>query len=500
MPDYRVKKGGMHDRFLGSRKKIQVIGGGFGNGKTAAAVIKGIMLAKSYPGCNGIIAMATFKQLNDTIREEFYKWVPHNSVARWPTAADNTLIMKNGSKINFRYIQQKGKTSSADGTTFSNLLSATYDWAIIDQVEDPRITHKDFLDINGRLRGSTPYKGTDHTMPATGPRWLILTANPSFNWFYHQIIKPYQTWKETGVVTEGLLVDKDNEPIIEVFEAATYENAHNLEPDFISTLESVYKGQFRKRYLEGEWGAFEGLVYPTFDKKRHLISREDIIQHLLRERALGRYYEAIEGYDHGLAEPACYLLGFADSFGRFFILDGFYQAELSLGEIANNIIRLRNRYFGVLKFNQHSSYADPAIFRRNVLNNEGKTADTIADIFYDNYNIILSPGQNSILSGISKVSNYFAVDNYYKLNNDPEDLTGGMIYINAELSFIADELGSYFWKTSPSTGQRIDEPIDAHDHSLDTIKYMMSELPNAAEMLYRRDVLPLGASYGSRRY
>ena len=124
MPEYRLKTGGLHDRFHRSRTKVQMIGGGFGNGKTAAGCVKGLGLAKSYPGSNGIIAMATYKQLNDTIREEFYKWVPNAWVSKWPTQTENTLILTNGSKVNFRYLQQKGK-QSADGQTSSNLLSAT---------------------------------------------------------------------------------------------------------------------------------------------------------------------------------------------------------------------------------------------------------------------------------------------------------------------------------------------------------------------------------------
>ena len=104
MPEYRIKPGGMHQRFQQSLKKIQVVGGGFGNGKTAGGCVKAIRLAKDYPGSNGIIAMATYAQLNDTIREEFFKWVPSSSVQRWPTLADNTLIFKNGSKVNFRYL------------------------------------------------------------------------------------------------------------------------------------------------------------------------------------------------------------------------------------------------------------------------------------------------------------------------------------------------------------------------------------------------------------
>ena len=125
MATYNVKRGGIHQRFLNSRFPVQVLGGGFGNGKTACVCVKAIRLAIDYPGSNGLIARETYPKLNDTIRKEFYKWVPHNQVKRWPTKDDNTLIFKNGSVVNFRYIQQRKQ--SEDGVATSNLLSATYD-------------------------------------------------------------------------------------------------------------------------------------------------------------------------------------------------------------------------------------------------------------------------------------------------------------------------------------------------------------------------------------
>ncbi len=194
MAKYKMIRDSVQYLFNMSRKKVQIMAGGFGNGKSAAACVKAIGLAMDYPGSNGLVARESYVKLNDTVRKEFYKWIPHDAVARWPTTTDNTMILKNGSTINFRYIAQRGKKSS-DGQSTSNLLSATYDWVVVDQIEDPQIMHKDFLDLLGRLRGSTPYKGTDPTMPMSGPRWLILTANPSANWVYSKLIKPLHQCK-----------------------------------------------------------------------------------------------------------------------------------------------------------------------------------------------------------------------------------------------------------------------------------------------------------------
>jgi len=482
MPEYRLKPGGMHERFLRSRKKIQVIGGGFGNGKTAAACVKALSLIKQYPGCNGLIAMATYSALNDTIREEFYKWAPNSAVERWPTIADNTLRFKNGSVVNFRYLKQKGK-STADGQTVSNLLSATYDWAIVDQIENPEITHKDFLDLLGRLRGSTQRKAVDDTMPVTGPRWLMLTANPSFNWVYHKLIKPWEHYKATGELHPDLIVDPETgEPMIEVFEAPTYENSHNLEPDFIKGLEAAYTGQFRERYLMGKWAAFEGLVYPDFDPSFHMVPQQLMMSYLIQAHQQGNRFESIEAFDFGLASPSCYLIGFIDDVGRIFWIDGFYKREMRLSEIGNNINHLRAKYFPLMRPSEEV-IADPDIFKRKIVNNAGYGATTIKDILLDDHSIFCRPGQNDVHGGIAKVAEYLTIKDFPHFL-DPS-VPGPIMSFSNHLAFVADEFGSYFWKTGQGL-ERIDLPIDRNDHAMDTIKYGLSYRPQAIELMFTR--------------
>ena len=171
--EYRLKKGSIHEQFLASRAKIQVFGGGFGNGKTSVAVVKALSIARDYPGCNILMARSTYPKLNDTLRKTFLDFCPAEAIKSFPMSknSDNTCVLDTGSMVNFRYLQQK--TSSADGTSSSNLLSATFDLAVVDQIEDPEITHKDFLDLIGRMRGSALYRGDDPSMPRTGPRWII---------------------------------------------------------------------------------------------------------------------------------------------------------------------------------------------------------------------------------------------------------------------------------------------------------------------------------------
>ena len=486
MPDYKMDKDSMHYKFFMCRKKVQMLGGGFGNGKTAAACIKALQLAMDYPGSNGLVARETYVKLNDTIRKEFYKWCPTGSVARWPTTTDNTLILKNGSTINFRYISQRGKQSS-DGQTSSNLLSATFDWVVVDQMEDPLIQYKDFLDLLGRLRGSTPYKGDDPTMPSTGPRWLILTCNPAANWIYNKIVKPYHKYKATGRVTEELLIDEETrEPMLELFEGSTYENAKNLPADFLKGLEASYKGQMRQRYLMGDWAAYEGLVYPQFSIETHTIPYAKMVERLSPRFLDKNRYRGIECLDIGVVKPSCYLNGFVDELGRVFWIDGFYLPELTSHQLGKRIRETQAKYMYGIEYSE-PIYADPAIFKQSQVN--GKRVTTIAKILMEEENLTLAAGQNAIKSGIMKVSGYLEMREGfgYPEKDDARNMGPAMLFSD-ELDFISDEFLSYFWKTN-DTGDRIDEPNGKNDHAMDAIKYAVTRLPEASILMYRKPII-----------
>lgn len=493
---YRMTEGDLHWKFQRSKNKIQVFGGGFANGKTTALVMKALKLAQVYPGSDGLLARATYKQLNDTLRKEFYKWCPPGWIKHMPTKDDNTLKMVNGTTINFRYVQQRGKKLE-DGSTTSNLLSATYDWIGIDQIEDPMITQKDLDDLMGRLRGSTPYRPPrgeeEEGMPTSGPRWLMLTCNPTSNWFYKTMIQPYKMWQKTGIAGDQLAVwPKSQLPIMDLFEGSTYTNQRNLALDFIEGLEAKYRGQMRERFLLGKWAAFEGLVYGDFNLDRHMVPRERILEYLRGRSTAYVRFQVKESYDFGIVVPSCYLFGVVDDQGRVFILDGFYRSEFDIKEQPEEILRIQAKWATQEGFIASDPViADPDIFRRKVISQHGvMLVDSIASVLKQGNDLRFKAADNTVLSGIAKVSSY--------LNGRPEledpfgwedpvfgPQPGAMLYVAQELDWVGTEFQNYFWKRTP-TGAFVDEPMDRDDHALDALRYMLSKLPHPSEIMVPR--------------
>lgn len=453
---YRIKEDSIQEKFFQCYKKIQIYAGGFGNGKTSAVSVRTLAIAKDYPGANILVARETYPKLNDTIRKEVLKWTPRAWVKKDPTDTNNNLVIQNGTTINFRYIAQQGKSTEQSS---SNLLSANYDLIVIDQVEDPKITHKDFLDLLGRLRGSTPYKGDDPNMPRTGPRMIFLTANPSRNWVYHKLVKPYELWKK-GIKHPDLLVDETGEPIIEIFEGSTLDNADNLPADFITGLKSAYQGQQYNRFVLGKWDAYEGLVYPEFDTVTHVIPDSEMRDFYKRLNRLA-VPKWSSGYDHGIAVPSCYLQSFTDLAGNVHVCDGYYEAEKRVETwLAPNIRKLQNEW-GIEDV--RPTYADPQIFKR-----AGQVGDTIATTFA-NAQVQMVRGSNNIDAGIEKISSYLTVGLLHK-----HPYTGNYgsprLFVSDKLTWLIDEFGDYMWKKDTS-GEREDAPRDTKDHALDALKY-----------------------------
>lgn len=503
MREYKIHEGSVHQQFLASRARIQIFGGGFGNGKTTAACVKAIELAKDYPGSNGLIARSTFPKLNDTIRKVFKEWCPPKLIKSFPESknSDNTAKFHNGSMVNFRYIAQQGK--SAEQST-SNLLSATYDWVIVDQMEDPEISEKDFYDLQGRLRGNTVYRGSDPTMPKVGPQFIILTVNPTGNWFYRRIIRPLKLYQETGKITDDLLCYRhpDSSPMydeqgnlmmmVELFEGPTNINSHNLTKEFIMGLESTYRGQMRERFLEGKWATFEGLIYPDYAAAIHSVTNQEIENALFTIRNRGQRIRWIEGYDFGIQSPSCYLLGAVLPSGQVIIVDGFYKPEFPIDLQAKAIKSIRAKW-GVNS--DRLIFADPSIFRRTSLT-AGTVGESTIDLFNKEGDLYFRRGNNDIENGIVKVSSYLTVQDFVR-NPFTGEPGSPLLFVSDDLQWWHDEISGYMWKKR-TDGSETDTPVDKNDHAMDATKYMFSELPSPLTLKEQTQQVPAWMQWQER--
>lgn len=481
---YNIKENSLHDKFHKSRAKIQIFGGGFGNGKSAALCIKAIIIGNKYPGANILLARSTFPKLNSTLRVEFEKWCPKGSIKRNVNSKENFIELHNTTRFNFSYVAQQGKSNES---STSNLLSATYDAIFVDQVEDPEISYKDFLDLLGRLRGSTRRRDdSDNSWPNTGPRMMVLACNPTRNWVYKKLVKPIKDL-EAGINNPDLLVNKSGNSLIELYEGSTYENRANLETDFIETQEAAYTGQMRERFLLGKWGAFEGLVHPDYDPSVHMLDQSVIENYFERLEQDGFRPTLLEAYDHGLAQQACYLQGFVDQAGNVFVFRGLYEKEMLISEIAKRIkaFRRSTEQLSMSQAKFDRILADPALFKRTA--GKHSVGVTVSGLFREE-GIDFGKANNAIMSGLAKVNSYLHIDPVQR-HPITLDLGSPKLFFSNDLTFIDDEITDYFWKKDIDA-EYTEMPVDRRDHAMNTIKYILSNRPRIANFVRRSNKLP----------
>jgi hypothetical protein len=275
---------------------------------------------------------------------------------------------------------------------------------VFDQLDDTEITHKDFLDLLGRLRGNTPIDRITadaegcKDWPANGPRWFIGTCNPVRNWLYKELVEPYFMYKMLKTQSPRLLADDEGKPIIAV-SATTYDNVENTGEDYVQTMKRAYSGSMYKRYVEGSWEGFDGLVYDEFHQLTHIVSHDELVQYVKQLRLSFRL-TWFGGYDHGLMSPTCYGLWFADPHNNVFLLDGMYEANSRLASTAKRIHAIHDAY----EVDDITIYSDPDCFKQR-----GNVGQTVADQMASEHGLSFIPGNNAIIPGITKLQGYMHI-------------------------------------------------------------------------------------------
>jgi len=479
--EFKLKENTAQLQFWQCRNRVQGFVGGFGNGKTAILGVKSLHIALGYENARCLIGRATRPKLNDSTRKEVLKWTPKDWIKKEPTDRDNTLYLRNGSALEFRHVRQEGK---GKGEETSNLLSNTYDSIAIDQLDDPELTHKDFMDLVGRLRGTARYRGDDRSMPVRGPQWLMFGANPTRHWLFRNLVNPYFVFKKTGMVTSNLLYDADlKQCLIDIYSAGSIENVHNTGTSFIQLMKASFKGSMYKRYVDGDWGSYEGLIYPDFSELTHVLDHS-LLQSFIRDKLDSGDLGILESYDYGQTSPSCYLLAFYDRAGNIFVVDVYYETQFTIEKQAQRIKDIRAAW-RVLPTD--SILADPDIFRGK--NSTKKIVGESVARMFDDLGIHTTRGNNNVQSGIAKVTSYLVVDNAH-LHPVMGTYGAPRIFFSSALEWLHNEMVDYYWNKN-TLGQNVDKPRDVNDHAMDALKYMLTHRPKVIGALERqfRDVM-----------
>ena len=242
----------------------------------------------------------------------------------------------------------------------------------------------------------------------TGSRyWFNCNPGPPSHWFYQEWIKKAK--KHNALHLHFLLEDNPS-----------------LAPEIVERYKNTYAGVFYRRYILGEWCVADGLVYPMFDKAKHIATEQ---------HSGGVYYISI---DYGTLNPTA----------------------MGLWQLRNGKAVMLKEYYYDGRKQKHQ-----------------KTDEEYADdleAFAEGYQIervIVDPSAASFKETLRRRGKFAVMD----ANNAVLDgirLTGslllaGRILFDASCENTFDEFGSYCWDEKSQT----DAVVKESDHAMDMIRY-----------------------------
>jgi len=280
---------------------------------------------------SGKTSCALWKVFNHVMTQPGAKWL----LARWSDDAAHSLLrplwedvlMKAGVPIDWQSMQSyyampngsrvfvHGLRPSESVNPYTKLRGMTLAGIYVDQAEE--LPHDFFPELQGRL-SQQGY-----------PQQLILTPNAV----------PEDHW-----IAKSEFPEDNRRPGYTYIRVSVYDNAHNLDANYLAGLEAAYPPGHPKRrtMIEGLRGlnvvgqpvyGTDGKHQGAFDRHRHLA-----------DLSLNPHTPLLEAIDFGKHHP-CVLWAQFTPYGGLDLLGGVMGQDMGLSEFANLILRYRAFWF-----------------------------------------------------------------------------------------------------------------------------------------------------------
>ena len=203
-----------------------------------------------------------------------------------------------------------------------------------------------------------------------------------------------------------------------------------LSPEQIADAERLYTGVFYNRYIKGLWCVAEGLIYPQFDREKHIEQRNN---------PQGEWYISV---DYGTLNAFSAGLWCYDGTTAYRAAEYYYSGRETRKQLTNaQYLQRIQQLAGGHKI--ECVIVDPS------------AASFIAEL--RNADFTVRKGKNAVVDGIRRVSSALQAE---KLRFSPD------------CKNCIREFGLYRWDESCSE----DRPIKENDHAMDDVRYFVNTI------------------------
>ena len=238
--------------------------------------------------------------------------------------------------------------------------------------------------------------------------WFNCNPEHPFHWFYNEWIKK---------------VDAKNM----IYLHFTMDDNPSLSAEVKNRYKNLYSGAFYQRFIEGEWVAADGLVYPMFDANRHIKKCNNFSQYYL-------------SCDYGTVNPfSLGLWGKGD--------DGWYRIDEYYHSSRDKGIQLTDEEYYV----QLKKLAGDRKITALIID---PSAASFIEVVRRHGEYVIIKADNDVLNGINRVC---------------QALKSDEIFIHPCCQDSIREFAIYRWDND----NRRDAPKKENDHAMDDIRYFV---------------------------
>lgn len=425
---------------------FKAIFGAYGSGKTTTAVIELIRHAMSVKDGLSAMLAPTMQMLKETSYLELMRFLPHTQIqTESRTRGSEYILLKNGHKILLLPSNDADKIRSLNLSAFYLEEASNAKFDVFIELT-ARTRNKAALeyeyDENGEAVMYYDKAAKIYRQKIKKSRLLgIVCSNPDVGWIRTEILL-----KSEKVFADTIYPQhKDHNPFMSTHLHSSYQNKY-LDPDFQTRIGRGKPEWWVKRYIYGSFDYSEGMVYPQIGDA------------ITDPFVIPPNWKRLFSVDFGLRDPTVMLAGAVDPEENIlYIYDEHYENEKPVPHHAAAMKRILSTVPPGMIHGQ--VVADPA--------GEKRGGTTMRSYFnhYAEYGLWFKPGNNHIEPGIMKVYTYFALGRLKIMSNCVNTIREGR---------------AYKYKESDIDGEknRGEKPVDANNHAMDALRYMIAELPD----------------------
>lgn len=353
----------------------------------------------------------------DILMPKILQFLPEDIVAKVTYGDVPEIRMKDGSYARF-------KTAAAGRRKFQ---SAALDWVWIDEeIEEPVVE-----EIRARL------------IDRKGALWMTMTPLMGKTWLYYKVLEPWQEGKIRRV---------------DVFRWSMKDNT-TLDPQVVEDFLSKVPKHLRPARELGEFVDLEGLIWPQFDEKVHVVDAFPIPTH----------WPVILAMDPGYRHPFSAGFQAVNERGDRFLFAEWHRPKMLASQHAKGMIDVLREHCPHLvneravdaAFRSHAAGVARAVEKTmNVISVIDPSAAQVKQELRP-FGVFPQDANRDMDSGINRVGEM--------LHLAANDMAGGLYFMRGRVPVHITQMRSYAWKYDEERKRQV--PQDIHDDAMDDTRY-----------------------------